>query len=111
MRYRVSRLCENVWGALQLYARVPSASEPPHHSPAKILGLSTSFSFPPSPPKTMASRTVFSRLAPALAHARSARSAQLVGARLARGYASQSEHTVCFCLISRPQSYQADSRR
>ena len=42
-------------------------------------------------PKAMASRA-FSRLAPALSHARSARP---VGARIARAYATQSEHTVC----------------
>ena len=41
-------------------------------------------------PKAMASRA-FSRLAPALSHARSARP---VGARIARAYATQSEHTV-----------------
>lgn len=43
----------------------------------------------------MASRAAFSRIAPALAHARRAPSLVARRAALARGYATQSEHSVC----------------
>ena len=43
----------------------------------------------------MASRAAFSRIAPALAHARKAPSLVSRRAALARGYATQSEHSVC----------------
>ncbi|KAI0375599.1 thiamine diphosphate-binding protein [Pilatotrama ljubarskyi] len=42
----------------------------------------------------MASRLAFARLAPAITRARCARPARTAAARLARGYASQSEHTM-----------------
>ena len=89
---------ENVWGALWALAgfvarpeRVRATSPLPIQKlgPAHVLTLP--LPHPLSLPKDMASRSAFSRLAPAITRARSARS---VGARLARGYASQSGHTV-----------------
>lgn len=78
--------------------RVRATSPPlPSKNWASPLTVSVHVLLPPLPlsrPKDMASRLTFARLAPALTRARLAKPARISGARLARGYASQSEHTV-----------------